>query len=70
MNREQTYSDLLLSIADYERKIDTARKISEELKDKIHNLTENVIPQEKAKIHSGSGNRQDILSVHSMQFLF
>mmetsp|Transcript_7870 Transcript_7870/g.8855 ORF Transcript_7870/g.8855 Transcript_7870/m.8855 type:complete len:575 (+) Transcript_7870:29-1753(+) len=63
VNREQTYSDLLLSIADYERKIDTARKICEELKDKIHNLTENVIPQEKAKIHGSTGNRQDIISL-------
>lgn len=35
VNREQTYSELLISIADYERKIDSHKKENEELNSKI-----------------------------------
>lgn len=54
---------MLLSIAEYERKIDGQRKVSDELRDKIHDLKENKIPQEKAKAHAGGVQRDDIAVV-------
>lgn len=56
INREQTYSELLISIADYERKIEGLRKINEQLKGKIHTLKDANVPVEKARPEK-SGDR-------------
>lgn len=49
INREQTYSELLISIADYERKIDELKKTNDKLKADIHALKEKNLPTEKVK---------------------
>lgn len=49
INREQTYSELLISIADYERKIDELKKRNDHLKGEIQALKEKNLPGEKPK---------------------
>jgi hypothetical protein len=65
INREQTYSELLISIADYERKIDELKKINDGLKAKIHSLKEKNLPSEKVKGEKSEKNdtAHDILKV-------
>lgn len=38
LNREHTYSHLLISIADYEQKIQSHKKLNENLKNKLSKL--------------------------------
>lgn len=49
MNREQTYSELLISIADYERKIDELKKVNDGLKNNLQGLKEQNVNPDKAK---------------------
>lgn len=53
INREQTYSELLISIADYERKIDELKKRNDHLKGEIQQLKEKNLPGEKPKNEKG-----------------
>jgi len=48
-NREQTYSELLISIAEYEKRISELRKVNESLKAKAHSIKEQALPPEKLK---------------------
>ncbi|EGR27105.1 hypothetical protein IMG5_201270 [Ichthyophthirius multifiliis] len=47
LNREQTYSHLLISISDYEKKIEHLKKYNEELRNKLHKLKSEIIPTDK-----------------------
>jgi hypothetical protein len=47
LNRESTYSHLLLSISDYEKKIENLKKCNEELRVKLHKLKSEIIPSDK-----------------------
>lgn len=47
LNREQTYSQLLISIADYEKRIEDLKKQNDELKNKLDKLKSEVQPIEK-----------------------
>ena len=49
VNREQTYSELLISIADYERKIDELKKVNDGLKNKLDGLKDKNVHTDKAK---------------------
>jgi len=49
INREQTYSELLISIADYERRIDELKKTNDTLKTKIQSLKDKNVVVEKGK---------------------
>ena len=49
VNREQTYSELLISIADYEKKISDLRKVNEQRSVNIQSLKEQAGPPERLK---------------------
>lgn len=49
MNREQTYSELLISIADYEKRISDLRKVNEQRKLAIQSLKDQALPPERLK---------------------
>ncbi|KAL4499805.1 hypothetical protein ABPG72_015154 [Tetrahymena utriculariae] len=50
LNREHTYSHLLISISDYEKRIDTLKKKNDELKSQLHRLKQEIFPIEKLEI--------------------
>jgi len=52
LNRESTYSHLLISIADYEKKISNLKKKNEELKKEEHILKQEILPFEKTETKS------------------
>lgn len=49
VNREQTYSELLISIADYEKKIAHSQKVNEQLKATIQSLKDRNQPIERTR---------------------
>jgi len=49
VRREDTYSELLISIASYEKKIEELRKTNDILKSKVHILKEKNVPIEKTR---------------------
>ena len=49
MRREDTYSELLISIAAYEKKIEELKKNNDALLTKVHSLKEKNVPIEKPK---------------------
>lgn len=49
VRREDTYSELLISIASYEKKIEELRKINDALKTKAHALKERNVPIERPR---------------------
>lgn len=75
MNREQTYSELLISIADYEKKISDLRKVNEQRKINIQSLKDQALPPERLKeertdIHSSlldSYKELEVISEKSKQ---
>lgn len=50
LNRENTYSHLLISISEYEKKIQNLRKKNEELKAEEYSLKQEIAPFEKAEV--------------------
>lgn len=68
-NREQTYSELLISIADYERKIDSHKKENEELNSKMNALKSMLMQPVMGKTMIGTFNiKEDIQEVISHNF--
>jgi cell division protein FtsB len=53
VNREQTYSELLISIADYEKKIGVLKKHNEQLKSTIQSLKDQNGPSERYREDKG-----------------
>lgn len=56
INREQTYSELLISIADYEKRIAELRKVNEQRRAKIQSLKEVALPADKYREEDAEGN--------------
>lgn len=63
VNREQTYSELLISIADYEKRIAELQKINEQRKAKIQSLKEVNLPSEKYK-EDKPGDKPNLLETY------
>lgn len=57
LNREHTYSHLLISISDHEKRIDNNKKNNEDLKSKLHVLKQEIAPQDRLE------NKQDKLEI-------
>ena len=63
VNREQTYSELLISIADYEKKIAHAQKVNEQLKANIQALKDKSQPLERTR-EEKNGAKSELAEVN------
>lgn len=74
IKKEDTYSELLISIAAYEKKIEDLKKKNDNLRSRVHSLKEMNAPFERQRIGKNSENQQ-LLDVtptgkHSLRVIF